>query len=98
MNNKNKNLTYTNEVKNSKIKNISDLVINKEERDNENNEDIKPSISFDGDEKEIKKIKIIKMKNILNDLDEEQSQSNDNDLNKNIFKEEKTSEDAEKEK
>jgi hypothetical protein len=38
------------------------------------------------------------MKNILNDLDEEQSQSNDNDLNKNIFKEEKTSEDAEKEK
>ena len=98
LNNKNKNLTYTNEVKNSKIKNISDLVINKEERDNENNEDIKPSISFDGDEKEIKKIKIIKMKNILNDLDEEQSQSNDNDLNKNIFKEEKTSEDAEKEK
>ena len=73
-NNKNKNLTYTNEAKNTKIKNISELVINKKE---ENNEDIKPSNSFDGDEKEIKKIKINKMKNILNDLDEEKSQSND---------------------
>ena len=72
--NKNKNLTYTNEAKNTKIKNISELVINKKE---ENNEDIKPSNSFDGDEKEIKKIKINKMKNILNDLDEEKSQSND---------------------
>ena len=84
-NNKNKNLTYTNEAKNTKIKNISELVINKKE---ENNEDIKPSNSFDGDEKEIKKIKINKMKNILNDLDEEKSQSNDLN-NKEENKEEK---------
>ena len=89
-NNKNKNLTYTNEAKNTKIKNISELVINKKE---ENNEDIKPSNSFDGDEKEIKKIKINKMKNILNDLDEEKSQSNDlnnkeeNNSEKNVKKE-----------
>ena len=88
--NKNKNLTYTNEAKNTKIKNISELVINKKE---ENNEDIKPSNSFDGDEKEIKKIKINKMKNILNDLDEEKSQSNDlnnkeeNNSEKNVKKE-----------
>ena len=90
INNKNKNLTYTNEAKNTKIKNISELVINKKE---ENNEDIKPSNSFDGDEKEIKKIKINKMKNILNDLDEEKSQSNDlnnkeeNNSEKNVKKE-----------
>ena len=89
-NNKNKNLTYTNEAKNTKIKNISELVINKKE---ENNEDIKPSNSFDGDKKEIKKIKINKMKNILNDLDEEKSQSNDlnnkeeNNSEKNVKKE-----------
>ena len=89
-NNKNKNLTYTNEAKNTKIKNISELVINKKE---ENNEDIKPSNSFDGDEKEIKKIKINKMKNILNDLDEEKNQSNDlnnkeeNNSEKNVKKE-----------
>ena len=88
--NNNKNLTYTNEAKNTKIKNISELVINKKE---ENNEDIKPSNSFDGDEKEIKKIKINKMKNILNDLDEEKSQSNDlnnkeeNNSEKNVKKE-----------
>ena len=88
--NKNKNLTYTNEAKNTKIKNISELAINKKE---ENNEDIKPSNSFDGDEKEIKKIKINKMKNILNDLDEEKSQSNDlnnkeeNNSEKNVKKE-----------
>ena len=87
-NNKNKNLTYTNEAKNTKIKNISELVINKKE---ENNEDIKPSNSFDGDEKEIKKIKINKMKNILNDLDEEKSQSNDLN-NKEENKEENNSE------
>ena len=86
--NKNKNLTYTNEAKNTKIKNISELVINKKE---ENNEDIKPSNSFDGDEKEIKKIKINKMKNILNDLDEEKSQSNDLN-NKEENKEENNSE------
>ena len=90
INNNNKNLTYTNEAKNTKIKNISELVINKKE---ENNEDIKPSNSFDGDEKEIKKIKINKMKNILNDLDEEKSQSNDlnnkeeNNSEKNVKKE-----------
>ena len=88
INNKNKNLTYTNEAKNTKIKNISELVINKKE---ENNEDIKPSNSFDGDEKEIKKIKINKMKNILNDLDEEKSQSNDLN-NKEENKEENNSE------
>ena len=86
--NNNKNLTYTNEAKNTKIKNISELVINKKE---ENNEDIKPSNSFDGDEKEIKKIKINKMKNILNDLDEEKSQSNDLN-NKEENKEENNSE------
>ena len=86
--NKNKNLTYTNEAKNTKIKNISELVINKKE---ENNEDVKPSNSFDGDEKEIKKIKINKMKNILNDLDEEKSQSNDLN-NKEENKEENNSE------
>ena len=88
--NNNKNLIYTNEAKNTKIKNISELVINKKE---ENNEDIKPSNSFDGNEKEIKKIKINKMKNILNDLDEEKSQSNDlnnkeeNNSEKNVKKE-----------
>ena len=86
--NKNKNLTYTNEAKNTKIKNISELVINKKE---ENNEDIKPSNSLDRNKKEIKKIKINKMKNILNDLDEEKSQSNDLN-NKEENKEENNSE------
>ena len=108
MNNKNlikdKNLTYTNEAKNSKIKSISDLLVNKKEKDNENNEDIKPSISFDGEENEVKKIKInTKMKNMLNNLEEEKSQksqSNDenNNSNNNFFKEDNVSEDAKKNK
>ena len=108
MNNKNlikdKNLTYTNEAKNTKIKSISDLLVNKKEKDNENNEDIKPSISFDGEENEVKKIKInTKMKNMLNNLEEEKSQksqSNDenNNSNNNFFKEDNVSEDAKKNK
>jgi len=65
----NKN-TVNDEIKKNNYSSIND--INSNIKENDDNEDIKPSLSFDGNDKEIKKIKINNMKNILNNSNEEE--------------------------
>ena len=63
----NKN-TVNDEIKKNNYSSVND--INSNVKENDDNEDIKPSLSFDGNDKEIKKIKINNMKNILNNSNE----------------------------
>ena len=72
--------------KNSNEYNLVELSISQKNIEQIDNEDVKHSLSIDGDNNVVKKLKINKMNNILNDSDEEKSQSNK--LKKNFFKEE----------
>ena len=72
--------------KNSNEYNLVELSISQKNIEQIDNEDVKHSLSIDGDNNVVKKLKINKMNNILNNSDEEKSQSNK--LKKNFFKEE----------
>jgi hypothetical protein len=73
MNLKTKNLTYTNNDVKEISMNKTDIINIKTDKDNEENENINPSLSIDRDEKEVRKIKINKSKNHLNDSNDESS-------------------------
>ena len=70
---KTKNLTYTNNDVKEISMNKTDIINIKTDKDNEENENINPSLSIDRDEKEVRKIKINKSKNHLNDSNDESS-------------------------
>ena len=76
-----KNLTFTHNNSSKELNdNKTDRLDSKQEKEEIENENINPSLSFDIDEKEIKKIKINKVKDLLNKEEKNESAKKNNEL------------------